>query len=333
MFGTRDAEFFRLPVQDSGDWHIDWLTSLNDNLKALREITDKFQQELIAERKAGNAPAESRNEYQPGDLVLYNSLHDDKARRSAKLDSRYKGSYEVLRQVKNEVEGRHLALGSIKLLLVKRLKIFVGSKDDAFKLAMVDADQFLVHRITAWKGNPAMGSEMEFEVFFSDGDVVWKHWDQDLATTVQFEDYCRQHPELQLLLYPVRRTAAEAKTLRDQQITLVQPGDIVFVDIRNFQYDLYDDLNIDDKYHMRYVVRLEYTRWEGRNRRSIDGVVAVFQTTYQFDNLMVFQIGFRKEWEPNMIEVTRGFLLQHRDLLQLIPDKRTRSRVEAGLNN
>ena len=333
MFGTRDAEFFRLPVQDSGDWHLDWLTSLNDNLKALREITDKFQQELIAERKAGNAPAESRNEYQPGDLVLYNSLHDDKARRSAKLDSRYKGPYEMLRQVKDEVEGRHLALGSIKLLLVERLKIFVGSKDDAFKLAMEDADQFLVDRITAWKGNPALRTEMEFEVVFSDGDVVWKRWDQDLATTVQFEDYCRQHPELQLLLYPVRRTAAEAKTLRDQQITLVQPGDIVFVDIRSFQYDLYDDFHIDDKYHMRYVVRLEYTWWAGRNRRSIDGVVAVFQTTYQFDNLMVFQVGFRKEWEPNMIEVTQGFLSQHRDLLRLIPDKRTRSRVEAGLNS
>ena len=67
---------------------LECLTSLNYNLKALREITDKFQQELIAERKAGNAPAESRNEYQLGDLVLYNSLHDDKAQRSAKLDSR-----------------------------------------------------------------------------------------------------------------------------------------------------------------------------------------------------------------------------------------------------
>ena len=153
------------------------LTSLKDNFKALREITDKFQQELIAERKTGKAPAESRNEYQPGDLVLYNSLHDDKARRSAKLDSRYKGPYEVLRQVKDEVEGRHLALGSIKLLLVERLKIFVGSKDDAFKLAMEDADQFLVDRITAWKGNPALRTEMEFEVVFSDGDVVWKRWD------------------------------------------------------------------------------------------------------------------------------------------------------------
>ena len=78
---------------------------------------------------------------------------------------------------------------------------------------------------------------MEFEVVFSDDDVIWKHWDQDLATTVQFEDYCRENPELHLLLFTVRRTAAESKVLRDQQITLVQPGDIVFVDICSLQYD------------------------------------------------------------------------------------------------
>jgi hypothetical protein len=130
--------------------------------------------ELIADHKIGNAPAESRNKYQPGDLVLYDTLYDDKARQSAKLDSRYKGPYEVLRQVKDEVKCRHLALGSIKQLLVERLKLFVGSKDDAFKLAMEDADQFLVNRITAWKGNPAVRTEMEFEVLFSDNDIVLK---------------------------------------------------------------------------------------------------------------------------------------------------------------
>ena len=35
------------------------------------------------------------------------------------------------------------------------------------------------------------------------------------------------------------------------------------------------DLNLDDKYHLRYVVRLEYTRWAGRQQRSIDGFVNV----------------------------------------------------------
>ena len=122
---------------------------------------------------------------------------------------------------------------------------------------------------------------------FSDNDIVWKRWDQDLAETVQFEHYCRKNPELHLLLFPVRRTAAESKVLRDQQITLVQPGNIV------------------------YVVRLEYTRWAGRQQRSIDGFVNVFLTSYNFDNLMMFQVGFRKKWEPNMVEITQGLLSTH----------------------
>ena len=55
------------------------------------------------------------------------------------------------------------------------------SKDDAFKLAMEDVNQFLMDRCLE-----TLGSGFK-----------------DLAMTVHFEDYCRQHPELQLLLYPV----------------------------------------------------------------------------------------------------------------------------------
>ena len=41
----------RLADKKSEDWHFEWLTALNVNLKALKEITDKFQRELIAKRK------------------------------------------------------------------------------------------------------------------------------------------------------------------------------------------------------------------------------------------------------------------------------------------
>ena len=49
----------------------------------------------------------------------------------------------------------------------------------------------------------AVRTEMEFEVLFRDKYIVWKRWDQDLAETVQFEEYCRENPELHLLLFPV----------------------------------------------------------------------------------------------------------------------------------
>jgi hypothetical protein len=85
---------------------------------------------------------------------------------------------------------------------------------------------------------------MELEVLFSDNDIVWKRWDQDLAQTVQFEEYSYMNLELYLLLFPIRRIATESKVLRDQH------GGMVYVVILSYQYDLYDVLNLDDKYHM-----------------------------------------------------------------------------------
>ena len=101
-----DAKMMKIDIVNFGE--------KNQEAKENSEITDKFQKELIAERMSDNAPAISRNEYQPGDLVLYDSLHNEKSRKTAKLDSRYKGPYKVLRQVKDEIKGRHLVLGAIK---------------------------------------------------------------------------------------------------------------------------------------------------------------------------------------------------------------------------
>jgi hypothetical protein len=68
-------------------------------------------------------------------------------------------------------------LGDIKFLLVERLKIFVDTKKDAFNHAIENADQYLMDRITAWRGNPAVRTKMNFEVFFNGIYIVWKPWD------------------------------------------------------------------------------------------------------------------------------------------------------------
>jgi hypothetical protein len=52
----------------------------------------------------------------------------------------YLGPYEVIRQVKNDVEVRDLVRGNIKVFHVERLKIFHGSKEEAFRLAKIDTD-------------------------------------------------------------------------------------------------------------------------------------------------------------------------------------------------
>jgi len=73
-------------------------------------------------------------------------------------------TFEVIRQVKNDVEVKHLNLGSITILSGARLRIFSCSKKEGVHLAMEDADQFQILAITAWRGDPEVRATMVFEI-------------------------------------------------------------------------------------------------------------------------------------------------------------------------
>jgi len=172
---------------------------------------------------------------------------------------------------------------------------------------------------------------MEFEVLFVDGDRVWKPFDQDLAGAVQFEEFCVENPELYLLCFTVEKARAEAKRINRLPITEVEPGLDVYVDLRYFGTRIYDEeLQLEDKYHLKYVVRFRYTRWAGKSHQKIDAIVPVFMTNYMVNNLFVCTWGKHRMLTENMIEVTPYFLSMHRDILQLIPEKQ-RKRLEAVL--
>ena len=63
-----------------------------------------------------------------------------------KLASPYTGPFEVIQQTKNDVECRHLVMGNIRVLHITRLKLFVGTREEAYKAALLDADQFVITR-------------------------------------------------------------------------------------------------------------------------------------------------------------------------------------------
>ena len=55
---------------------------------------------------------------------------------------------------------------------MSRLVPFVGSKEDAFEMAQLDDDQFLVITISKHRGDPLKRSEMEFYISFEDGNLM-----------------------------------------------------------------------------------------------------------------------------------------------------------------
>jgi hypothetical protein len=333
MFGTEVAKYFRLPeALDSESVTNAWLKELNDNLKIIRDITRSFQAELIAERKADNSAPAKQNQFQSGDLVLYDSLYDSSKRRSEKLQSRFKGPYLVKQQILDEVEAQHICMGYHKRLLVERVKLFTGTREEAERLAMEDADQFLIKRIIAFKGNPAKRLTMEFEVEFDDGDIVWKQWDANLATTQQYVDYCDSLKELHFLTYSTASVGPAIAALNKTQITEVTPGDIVYIPLRAFGYLEYDELTLPDKEHLLYVVPAVYTRWAGTTHLRIDIRIELFSSTYMWNHQKVFQFGYQKEQSEHMIIVNDLMLIAYPDIMVLIVEKAAKKRVEARLH-
>ena len=173
---------------------------------------------------------------------------------------------------------------------------------------------------------------MEFETEFEDGDILWKVWDQDLSGTVQFEQYCTDNVELQLLLLTVKNAKQEAKRISSLPITAVQPGDIVYVDIRYFSTQIYDsDLDLPDKYHIRYVIPVTNTRWAGTNHLHLDAKVELWRATYILNNLFVCLWGCRRELGQRTVEVTAELMKSYPKLLEYVPSPRVREQVRRNI--
>jgi hypothetical protein len=189
-FGDRDKVFMQLPnAKATPENACQLLKELNQNITTLREVSYKFQKELLEERLKNEPPTEKQNRFQPGDFVLYRR---DTTIHNKKLLPAFQGPFKVISHHKNDVTCRNLITDAIEpTFSVERLKMFHGNADEAYKAAMLDNDQFVVDRIIAYRGDPDQRTTMEFEVRFADGTVVWKTWDKDLNQTQAFEEYVR----------------------------------------------------------------------------------------------------------------------------------------------
>ena len=332
MFGTEDLKYFKLPEPLEDDAiSSEWLKELNRNLRVVRKITDEYQTQLVVERTKNNPQPGKANEFQAGDLVLYDVLYSKEKFQEPKLNSRHSGPWKVLKQIQNDVELKHLCMGNLEVKLAERLTIFSGSMEEAMKLAQEDADQFLIKSITAWRGDPDRPTTMEFEILFEGQlEPTWRAWDRDLSAAIPFEDYCRTIDELFSLLAPDRKAYTDAaKELNKISITMVQPGQEVYVSLRWFGTAAYDsdELRLPNKWHRRYVVLLRYTRYTSQKRLHIDGNMPVFNITVSFTHTKVLTWG-RCAAISDATLVDEAFVRRNPTVLGLIADLKIRKAVE-----
>jgi hypothetical protein len=245
------------------------LRELDANLKLVRGIS-KEHQEKIREERLSETPPEQQNKFQKGDFVLWQ--RDPTKPRHAKLDSPWVGPYVVIYQKQNDVTCRHMGMGFVTTLEVSRLKLFAGTDEEARNAALLDSDQYVIDKVLAYRGDPMKRSEMEFEVRFQDGDIVWKSYDKDIFETQQLHDYCKRVKQLYPLLFNDDQAKKMINAMKRRAIDIAEPGMKVLVDLRQWGDEVWfqrEEVALPDKEHISYVVPCEYIGWRAsRNGTS-----------------------------------------------------------------
>jgi len=280
-YGTKDQSYYvlRKVADGSTNWPM-LVKELDNNLKEVREASLKYQKKLIEERtQSNNLPA---NLYQPGDFISRLTT----GMRVSKLTPRYRGPYEVVRQVKNDIECKHLAGGATEFLHVEDVQLFIGSRTQALEAANWDADQFKVDIIKAHRGDVWHRTTMEFLVVFSDGEEMWQRFNTDnhnISKTIIFEEYCRAKPELYILVLSDKEARKYKSTMDAKRITSLHPGDIFYLDLRVYGWQWYAELNLPNLYSLTYVTECRAMSFSSKESKiyikdiSLDGKVFYFK--------------------------------------------------------
>lgn len=290
-FGTEANTYLRLPDNNSPSATAhEFVRLLDADLRALWSASSEYQSTLIAKR-GGNADPALQNQFQPGDLVLFQ--RDPSKPLPNKLSTAFVGPYEVKSQYKNDVQCKHIIIGSVHTFHVERLKLYTGSRLEAERVAKLDHDQYDVEAILYYRGDPLQRTTMEFWIKFSDGDARWVTWNPDLFNSLPYEHFCRSRPELMPLIYTVEVAKSRIKEIKSAPITDVHPGLRIFVDLRTRgPCTWYDSIGLPRSAELTYVIPCSYKAWvNAGTKKKIKLFCELLKYEYTVDGYFVFAHG------------------------------------------
>ena len=323
-FGSDDATYMRLPdhlPDDSARVHA-YVRELDENLRLVRAVA-KETHTRVSQLRTKDTPVERQNMYQPGDLVLFEE-YPSTGLRPDKLTPRFTGPFYVQHQKGNDVSCKHVGLGVVRTFHVTRLKIFHGSVEEARKVAMLDGNQHTVDCIIGFKGDPHTRTTMSFLVRFRDGDELWLPWSRDISDTIAFEDFCRNVPGLQLLIYDVKEADNRRKQMAVQIPERFQPTMTVLIDLRTYGYSWYDSALSSvlpalhtTTYLVPHTLGRLY-RHGSNHRKKIDLHCALFNETYKVtgDYLELYGLTHPLPVSPlKQVVIDEDFVSAHKEIL------------------
>ena len=111
----------------------EYVRNLDENFRYLRDVAREYHDRQVARRTSSNLAVPMK--FNPGDLVL---KLIDKENRPNKLFANYEGPFEVVQHNENDVQVRSLITGVLSVLHSSTLKLFLGTRDEAYELAKTD---------------------------------------------------------------------------------------------------------------------------------------------------------------------------------------------------
>jgi hypothetical protein len=180
---------------------------------------------------------------------------------------------------------------------------------------MIDADQHIIDKILAYRGDPLKRLSTSFLVRFMDKDEIWLPWSEDLFSTIAYEDYCRATPALYPLIFRLKETAKQLSILKKTPISRVKPGDEVFVDLRCYGYNWYSQLGLPNPDLKDYVLLYRYLNWT-KEPFKIRVKCDVFNEEFEVDHVFVHCYGSIQDFNHNqMVLIDDSFILTYPQVL------------------
>ena len=288
----------------------------NSYMKHHRIMMDSINETTLNEQRARDRCITSatlkQNRYQPGDFVFV--MEFDKYKKETKLNGRMKGPFEVVDhpQGHNYVQVRDLIGGSITTYDVSILKIFYGTKDQAFALASTDNEQYVVERIIGYTGEPSHRSAMTFHVLFADGTIKILPYSRDLYECIAFHNFCETTPYLRLLSMAAKDTAAHIAFLSKKPISDYYNKE-AYVNLRIYGSGYYDSLSyLPNKHTTNYMMKTTYTK-ASNSKTNVCVTFDVFHTKPLYRNSgLVALHGSQTTLKPDDILLTHQMVRDYK---------------------
>ena len=278
-YGTEDATYFRLPTDSPADNAAALLTTLDSNLRIVREKSRQIQQKIVEERRRSDGEPQS---YAIGDMILFNVREKPGDMLPSKLFPPFLGPYKVIAQNKNDIDCEHVVTLERKVLHVSRVKPFFGSEEDAYRIGKIDRNQFSVISINYFTGNAHVRNSLSFNVTFEGDDIVMLPYSPDLAAVDKFQSYINEKP----WLMPLRRTAELSKKFVTHQnrspILAVIPNQQCLLHLRYYDktnLSWYDELKLPDP-HKEYFVIINLKSWGNTTHTKIKTDCPLFNSSF-----------------------------------------------------